>query len=79
MFTWKSRQRPHSATARPRTNTETCYISNTVLFAIVLFFCGVYSQWEEVRIRQAILVVTLIVFTFALYSMGSLLLRVGYI
>jgi hypothetical protein len=55
------------------------YISNTVLFAIVLFFCGVYTQWEEVRIRQGILVVTLIVFTLALYSMGSLLLRVGYI
>ena len=55
------------------------YISNTVLFAIVLFFCGVYSRWEEVHIRQAILAVTLVVFAFALYSMGSLLLRVGYI
>ena len=55
------------------------YISVTVLFAIVLFFCGVYSRWEEVHIRQAILAVTLVVFAFALYSMGSLLLRVGYI
>jgi hypothetical protein len=55
------------------------YISTTVLFAIVLFFCGIYTRWEEVRLRQAILLVTLIVFAFALYSMGSLLLRIGYI
>jgi hypothetical protein len=55
------------------------YISYTILFAIVLFFCGIYVQWDELRIRQGILAVTLIIFAFALYSMGSLLLRVGYI
>lgn len=55
------------------------YISNTVLFAIVLFFCGVYSRWESIKIRQGILVLTLIMFSVALYLMGSLLLRVGYI
>jgi hypothetical protein len=55
------------------------YISTTVLFAIVLFFCGIYNRWEELHIRLAILLVTLVVFAFALYSMGSLLLRVGYI
>ena len=55
------------------------YISNTVLFAIVLFFCGIYSRWDSIRIRKGILVLTLIVFAFALYSLGSLLLRVGYV
>lgn len=55
------------------------YISYTILFSIVMFFCGIYSRWEELRIRQGLLVVTLIVFVFALYSMGSLLIRVGYI
>jgi hypothetical protein len=55
------------------------YISNTVLFAIVLFFCGIYSRWDSIRIRKGILILTLIVFSFALYSLGSLLLRVGYV
>jgi hypothetical protein len=55
------------------------YISNTVLFAIVLFFCGIYSRWDSVKIRQGILVVTLIVFTLAIYLLGSLLLKVGYL
>jgi hypothetical protein len=55
------------------------YISNTVLFAIVLFFCGIYSRWDSIRIRKGILVITLIVFAFALYSLGSLLLKVGYV
>jgi len=55
------------------------YISNTVLFAIVLFFCGIYSRWDSIRIRKGILVITLILFAFALYSLGSLLLRVGYV
>lgn len=55
------------------------YISNTVLFAIVLFFCGVYSRWESMKIRQGILVLTLVVFSVALYLMGSLLFRVGYL
>lgn len=55
------------------------YISNTVLFAIVLFFCGIYTRWDSPKIRQGILVVTLIVFTFAMYSLASLLLRVGYV
>ena len=55
------------------------YISNTVLFAIVLFFCGIYSRWDSMKIRTGILVITLVVFSFALYSLVSLLLRVGYI
>jgi hypothetical protein len=55
------------------------YISNTVLFAIVLFFCGIYSRWDSIRIRKGILILTLIVFSFALYSLGSLLLKVGYV
>jgi len=55
------------------------YISNTVLFAIVMFFCGIYTRWESMRIRQGILVVTLVVFTYAMYSLISLLLRVGYV
>jgi hypothetical protein len=55
------------------------YISNTVLFAIVLFFCGIYSRWDSIRIRKGILILTLIVFAFALYSLGSLLLKVGYV
>jgi hypothetical protein len=55
------------------------YISNTVLFAIVLFFCGVYSRWESMKIRIGILLMTLLVFSLALYSLSSLLLRVGYI
>lgn len=55
------------------------YISNTVLFAIVLFFSGIYSRWDSLKIRQGILVLTLVVFTVALYLMGTLLLRVGYL
>jgi len=55
------------------------YIANTVLFAIVLFFCGVYSRWDSIKIRTGILLVTLLVFLFALYSMGALLLNVGYL
>jgi hypothetical protein len=55
------------------------YISNTVLFAIVMFFCGIYTRWESMRIRHGILVVTLVVFTYAMYSLISLLLRVGYV
>jgi hypothetical protein len=55
------------------------YISNTVLFAIVLFFCGIYSRWDSIPIRQGILVLTLVVFAIALYQMITLLLRVGYL
>jgi hypothetical protein len=55
------------------------YISNTVLFAIVLFFCGIYSRWDSMKIRTGILIITLVVFSFALYSLISLLLKVGYI
>jgi hypothetical protein len=55
------------------------YISNTVLFAIVLFFCGIYTRWDSRKIREGILVLTLIVFSVALYLMVSLLLRVGYV
>jgi hypothetical protein len=44
-----------------------------------MFFCGIYSRWEQLRIRQGLLAVTLFIFVFALYSLGSLLLRVGYI
>ena len=55
------------------------YISNTVLFAIVLFFCGIYTRWDSMKIRQGILVVTLVIFTFAMYSLISLLVRIGYV
>jgi hypothetical protein len=55
------------------------YISNTVLFAIVLFFCGIYTRWESIRIRRGILLMTLLVFAFALYSLVSLLFRVGFV
>jgi hypothetical protein len=55
------------------------YISNTVLFAIVLFFCGIYSRWDSMKIRRGILVMTLLVFSFALYSLGTLLFRVGFV
>jgi hypothetical protein len=55
------------------------YISDTVLFAIVLFFCGIYTRWDSMKIRQGILVVTLIIFIHAVYLLGSLLLRVGYV
>jgi hypothetical protein len=55
------------------------YISNTVLFAIVLFFCGIYTRWESIRIRRGILLMTLFVFSFAIYSLVSLLLRVGFV
>jgi hypothetical protein len=55
------------------------YISNTILFAIVLFFCGIYSRWESVRIRMGLLAMTLLIFTYAMYTMGILLLQVGYL
>jgi hypothetical protein len=55
------------------------YISNTVLFAIVLFFCGIYTRWDSMKIRTGILIVTLVVFSFAFYSLVSLLLRLGYL
>jgi hypothetical protein len=55
------------------------YISNTVLFAIVLFFCGIYTRWESIRIRRGILLMTILVFSFAIFSLVSLLLRVGFV
>jgi hypothetical protein len=55
------------------------YISNTVLFAIVLFFCGIYTRWESIRIRRGILLMTILVFSFAFYSLVSLLLKVGFV
>jgi hypothetical protein len=55
------------------------YISNTVLFAIVLFFCGIYTRWESIKIRRGILLMTLLVFSFAIYSLVSLLFRVGFV
>lgn len=60
------------------TNSD-MYISNTVLFAIVLFFCGIYSRWESEKIRMMLLFVTLLVFLYAMHSMSSLLLRVGFL
>jgi hypothetical protein len=55
------------------------YISNTVLFAIVLFFCGIYTRWDSPKIRQGLFIITLFIFAFALYLLLSLLLRVGYV
>jgi hypothetical protein len=55
------------------------YILNTVLFAIVLFFCGIYTRWDSIRIRMGILIVTLLIFSYALYSLGTLLLKVGFV
>jgi len=55
------------------------YISNTVLFAIIMFFCGVYTRWDSIRIRQGILVITLVIFTYAVFLLVSLLIRVGYV
>ncbi|MDO8872952.1 MAG: hypothetical protein Q7V05_09525 [Methanoregula sp.] len=55
------------------------YISNTILFAIVLFFCGIYSRWESVKIRIGLLGMTLLIFSYAMYTMGTLLLQVGYL
>jgi hypothetical protein len=55
------------------------YISITVLFAIVLFFCGVYSKWESMKIQLGLLVVALLIFSIASFKMVSLLLSVGYV
>jgi hypothetical protein len=55
------------------------YISNTVLFAIVMFFCGIYTRWDSTKIRYGILAITLMVFTYAVFLLVSLLLRVGYV
>jgi hypothetical protein len=66
-------------TGKDANNYGDQYISNTVLFAIVMFFCGIYTRWESMRIRQGILVVTLVVFTYAMYSLVTLLIRVGYV
>jgi hypothetical protein len=52
------------------------YISLTVLFAMVLFFCGIYSRWDSVKKRMGIVLSALFVFSFALYSLASLLFRV---
>ena len=60
------------------TNSD-MYISNTVLFAIVLFFCGIYSRWESATIRLALLVMTILIFSYAMYTMATLLFRVGYL
>jgi hypothetical protein len=59
------------------TNGDT-YISHTVLFAIVLFFCGIYSRWKSTKIHIAMLIITLLIFCYALYSVANLLLKVGY-
>jgi len=53
------------------------YIANTVLFAIVLFFCGVYTKWDSPNIRIGMLLVTFSIFGFAVFMMVSLLLKVG--
>jgi hypothetical protein len=53
------------------------YILTTVLFAIVLFFCGIYSKWEVQRVRIALLAVALVVFGFAFYNMANLLFQLG--
>ncbi len=55
------------------------YIGNTVLFAIVLFFCGVYTKWESTRIRIALLMATIAIFSMAVFMMISLLLTVGLV
>jgi hypothetical protein len=55
------------------------YISITVLFAIVLFFCGVYSKWESMKIQLGLLLVALLIFSIASFKMISLLLSVGYV
>ena len=55
------------------------YISNTVLFAIIMFFCGVYTRWDSIRIQQGILLVTRVIFTYAVFLLLSLLIRVGYV
>lgn len=55
------------------------YILITVLFAIVLFFCGIYSKWETSKVQFALLAVTLIVFSMAFFSLISLLLRLGIV
>ncbi|MDD1714642.1 MAG: hypothetical protein LUQ61_05195 [Methanoregulaceae archaeon] len=55
------------------------YIANTVLFAIVLFFCGVYMKWESPNVRTGMLIVTTAIFGFAVFLMVSLLLKVGFI
>lgn len=55
------------------------YIANTVLFAIVLFFCGIYTKWESMNIRIGLLAVTTTLFSFAVFMMVSLLLKVGLV
>lgn len=55
------------------------YIFITVLFAIVLFFCGIYSKWETPRVRMSLLIVTLVVFFLAFYNLATLLSRLGIV
>ncbi|MGB9176223.1 MAG: hypothetical protein WCB46_05745 [Methanoregula sp.] len=77
----ESAQREEKATAAfnegkdANTNGDR-YISLTVLFAMMIFFCGMYSRWDSVKIRRGILLSALFAFSCALYSL--VLLR-GYI
>lgn len=55
------------------------YVSTTTFFALDLFFfLRVYRWGESIRIWIGLLVMTRILFSFALGSPGSLLLRTGY-
>ena len=48
-------------------NTQTAarYLSNTVLFAAVLFFAGMSGKFEQRRVRASTMIFAIVVFIFA--------------
>jgi hypothetical protein len=51
--------------AQEASDVSSSYILTTLIFAIVLFLCGVGEKWAERRLRIVILAVALIFFSIA--------------
>ena len=51
--------------AQEASDVSSSYILTTLIFAIVLFLCGVGEKWEERRLRIVILAVAIIFFSIA--------------
>ena len=51
--------------AQNASDISTSYVMTTLLFAIVLFLCGVGEKWEDLRFRKVILGTAILFFSIA--------------
>ena len=58
--------------AMGNTQTAARYLSNTVLFATVLFFAGMSGKFEQRRVRASTMIFAIAAFIFAAFRMLSL-------